>query len=214
MVKAIAYGVCAVLLISSTAFGQTGRLVQNQDWAHSASTLLDTSGNTGTVSALTAFGALNTQSAASIYTTTTANQGAGALLVQASTGTNLAGGSVGILQDGATLGLAAGEDSGPGQLQLIGAYDAPSEQYEGVGLTAAQMLTTGGGGGAARALNGVGVGIGQEATSTSMSLAQSSFMAGVQAAEVTSAPGGTTSISSGVVSQVLQAQSANAGGTQ
>lgn len=209
MVKAIAYSVCAVLLISSAAFGQVGMLVQNQDWGHSASTLLDTSGAVGTVDALTAFGRLDTQDAESIYTSTTANQGVGALLVQAGTGTNLSGGSVSILQDTMTQGLAATSASGPGQLQMIGAYDGPAQQFEGVGLTAAQMLTTAGGGGEAQALNGAGLAIGQEAASTSMELAQSSFMAAVQAANVISDPGGQTTVSSGVVSEVLQGQSAN-----
>ncbi len=192
MVKAIAYSVCAVLLISSTAFGQLGTLVQNQDWTHSASTGLSTSGAPGTVNALTGFGTLDTQSAASIYTTTTANQGAGALLVQAGTATNLAGGSVSILQDAATLGLAATDMSGPGQLQMITAYDGPAQQSEGVGLTAGQTLATSGGGGVAQALNGVGTAVGQQANSTSVALNQATFMAGVQAANVMSAPGGQT----------------------
>lgn len=209
MVKAIAYSVCAVLLITSTAFGQLGALIQNQDWAHAATTGLSTSGGAGTVNALTGFGTLNSQSATSIYTTTTANQGAGLLLLQGGTASNDPGGTVSILQDTSTLGLAATASSGPGQLQMIAAYDGPAQQYEGVGLTAMQALGTSGGGGAAEALNGIGVGMGQEASSTSVALNQSSFMVGVQAANVISAPGGTTTVSSALISNVVQGQSAN-----
>jgi hypothetical protein len=161
-------------------------------------------------------GVLDTQSASSIYTTTTADQGVGALIVQGGLATNDPGGNVAISQGLGTVGLnSAGTTGialgtlGPGQAQTIGAYDGTASQFEGVGVGATQNLAKTGGGGTALALNGIAIGTSQSGASTSATVDQSTTLLGAQVSGLTSAPGGTSSVATTLSSSVLQVQQVN-----
>jgi hypothetical protein len=216
MVKAIAASVVVLLLVVSSASGQLGNIGQAENWNHQLGSTAATSGNAGGAGVLQGIGALDGQTATSLYTTTTATQGVGTLAVQGGLAINDPGGDVTVGQTLGTRGLNsaggtnAGEEVlGPGQVQSIGAYEGASSQFEGIGVDATQDLTKTGGGGTALALNGIAVGTGQTGASTSATLSQGTVLVGVQASGLTSAPGGTSSVSTTLTSQVLQYQQVN-----
>ena len=216
MVKAIAASIVVFLLIGSSALGQLGDIGQMENWNHALGSTAATSGNAGAAGAFQGIGVLDTQSATSVYTTTTAGQGVGVLAVQVGVALNAPGGDVTVDQDLATQGLNSAGGTGvnppalgPGQVQSIGAYAGTASQFEGVGVDATQDLDKTGGGGTALALNGIAIGTGQSGASTSATVNQSTVLLGVQASGLTSAPGGTSSVDTTLSSEVLQYQQVN-----
>lgn len=211
MVKAIAYSVCAVLLISTTAFAQVGP--QTGIWNIGLTSNANLSGGTGNANTSQGLGTLNIQGN-SDGEGTQGWQGFGALVGQTATVTTV-GAPVSVTQDVTIAGdaLIIGIGSVPlGQTQTIGDYSGPATQYEGVSIGATQALVKDAGGtGTATGGNGVGFVMAQVGGNTGgNTLGQGSLVAGAQQGTINGlTPASAGSITNGITYIVIQDQATN-----
>ncbi len=202
MVKAIAYSICAVLLITSITQAAVGP--QTEIWNIGLTNGAAMTSGQGTANAAQGLGTLNIQGDTN-GEGTQAWQGVGALVGQNAAVTAI-GAPVSVNQDVSIAGdaLIIGLGSVPlGQTQTIGDYAAESTQYEGVSIGATQSLVKDGGGlGTATGGNGVGLvmaQVGGDAVGTT--LGQGTLVVGGQQGAIN----GTSPASAGVVSSAMTA---------
>lgn len=211
MVKAIAYSVCAVLLITSGVHASVGP--QSQVWnisLASDATLFGGQGNANTTQSL---GTLNLQGDTN-GEGAQAWQGMGALVGQTAVVTTV-GAPIGVTQTvniaGDVLGTGL-QGIALGQAQNIGDYADPSLQYEGVSLGATQALVKDAGGlGTAAGGNQIAFGMAQVGGDVvGTGLGQGSVVLGEQQAQLNgTSPASAGSVVNGVTFIVIQDQAVN-----
>lgn len=211
MVKAIAYSICAVLVIGPAAFGQVGP--GTQLWNIGLTSGASMTGGTGNADTTQGLGALTIQGN-SDGEGTQGWQGFGALVGQTAS-VETVGAPVSVDQDVTIAGdaLVVGIGSIPlGQLQTIGDYSDPASQYEGVSIGATQALVKDAGGtGTATGGNGVGFAMAQVGGNTGgNTLGQGSLVIGAQAGTINGlTPASAGTITNGITYIVIQDQVTN-----
>jgi len=198
-------------LVGSSALGQLGTVGERAQFNRHVGSTIETRGNAGVAGNLSVLGSADAQQSVSVYTTTAARQGNASLIVQGGLAANAPGGDVGITQNLFSDGINRedGSFTGPGQEQLVQAYDGTAREYQGSDVLATQDLQKSGGGGIAVAGQGIGQVVGQQATSTSVNMGQVSVVGGGQLSGIASAPGGTASVITTLHSRTQQEQIVN-----
>jgi len=214
MVKAIAYSICAVLLITSTTFGQAVG-PQTQIWNIGLGSNVGMQTGTGDAHNDQVLGTLNIQGNSN-GEGTQGWQGMGTLLGQTADVTTVGAPvsveqNVNIAGDALIVGTTASVPLG--QTQTIGDYTGPASQYEGVSIGADQtLLKTAGGTGTATGTNGVGFAMAQVGGNAGgNTLGQGTLVVGAQQSTINGlTPASAGTVTSDMTAIIIQDQVSNA----